>query len=105
MDDAPRGSTRIERYAQHIVQAVTVAAIIGGAVAVVGMREDIAVMKNTMAIMKEQVSDLKAATADRYTATEARRERQPLIDAIADHEARIRLIERTTRMIPSDGGN
>jgi TolA-binding protein len=91
-----RGSSQVERWFDHVVRGLTVIAIVAGFTAVTGMRTQLAVMSTQMQSMNERINDMRANSSDRYTASEARRELTPIIDRIADHEGRLRVLERGT---------
>ena len=95
-----RGSTSSERVFDHVLRGVTLAAIIGGAVTLTNLSTEVAVLGTQISAVQERIADMRASSADGYTATEARRDLQPLLESIADHEARVRLLERQLRATP-----
>ena len=76
------------------MRVVTVAAIIGGFVAVTEMRTQISLNGLQLEIMNRQFNEFKIAVSDRYTANDALRDFAPVHDRLRDHEDRLRLIER-----------
>ena len=88
-----RGQTGFERSLQHVLQAVTVAAIIGGAVLLSEVRTSTAVIEQKVIEVKDQISKIESITADRYTATQAREAAIIINRNMNDHENRIRKLE------------
>ena len=88
-----RGQTGFERSLQHVLQAVTVAAIIGGAVLLSEVRTSTAVIEQKVIEVKDQISKIESITADRYTATQAREAAIVINRNMMDHENRIRKLE------------
>lgn len=95
-----RGSLPIERLFDHIVRAVTVAAIIGGAVMLSNLSRDQAVIQADIRALASRVEDLRILTADRYTQSEAESDLRVLREEMRDHEARIRALERPSAPSP-----
>lgn len=89
-----RGSTQIERWFDHVVRALTVTAIVGGAYTLAGLQTQVAVLSTEVNALSQRMDDMRAASSDRYTATQARRDFVPIQDRINDHESRIRDLER-----------
>ena len=97
-DNPPeRGSTRVERWFQHVVQALTVMAIAGGTYSISEMRRESAVITEKLANVERRFDELRDSVKDRYTATDAKRDIQPIRDKLLDHEARLRALERPTQ--------
>ena len=93
-DNSQRGSTSIERWFDHVVRAVTVIAIVGGAVTLSEIRTQVAVLSTQIETLQSAMADMRTASADRYTRTDARSDLQPVMDRLADHEGRLRSLER-----------
>lgn len=81
----------MERLVQHAIQAVTVAAIIGGFAILSDLQSSNAVIRSEIATLKGRFD---AFTADRYTSREARRDNELYQSKLLDHEARLRELER-----------
>lgn len=96
ISDGSRGSLPIERWFDHVVRALTVAAIVWGFVTISDLRTEQAVMTTQLIGMNDRLSDLRAASLDRYTSGDARRDLSPLIDRLSDHEGRLRILERAS---------
>ena len=88
-----RGSSPAERWFDHVVRALTVAAIISSAVWLTDMRSQIVGIQKDLGYLTQQIGELKGLTDDRYTGTQARRDLQRVIDALGDHETRLRALE------------
>lgn len=99
-EETPRGQTALERIVLHAVQAVTVAGIIGGYLAVSDLRTSNAVLQVEVKGLSDRLEDFRDLVDDRYTARQAQRDFKPLIERVADHEARLRTIEKGTRRNP-----
>lgn len=87
--DSQRGSSRGERLFDHVVRTLTVAAIVGGVIGFFDLRTQLAVMGQRVERMAQDIADL-------YTGADARRDLTPVHELLADHESRIRALERST---------
>ena len=94
-EDESRGQSSVERILLHVVQAVTVAGIIGGYVAMSDLKTSTAVLQSELRSLSERLDDFRALSGDRYTATQAARDIKPLFERIADFEIRLRNLEKT----------
>jgi hypothetical protein len=92
-NSSPRGSTQIERWVQHVLQALTVASIIGGFVLLSDLRTSNAVIVERLDQQGKRLDDFKAFMSDRYTGADAARDIQPILSELSDHEDRIRRLE------------
>lgn len=99
-EEPHRGSSRIERVVQHIVQALTVIAIAGGFSGYFALlktmsdvQKDAAVMLEKIVNLETRMNEFRDAARDRYTATEAARDLANIRNILQDHENRIRKIE------------
>jgi hypothetical protein len=93
-ESTQRGQLPIERFLLHVVQAITVAGIIGGYVVLSDLRTSTAVLQTQIISLSQRVDDFRAMASDRYTSTEAERDRKPMLEVLSDHETRIRALER-----------
>ena len=104
MDDK-RGQTSLERMVTHIVQAVLIAAVIGGAVLLIDLKESMAVtqteMKASAALtqaemksMSTRFADFKILMSDRYTSAQAAAANAIIQKELNDHEVRLRNVEQ-----------
>lgn len=84
----------MERMLLHVVQAITIAGIVGGYVAVGDLKTQTAVLQSKVEAMSIRLQDFRGAADDRYTGSQARRDMAPLLEKLSDHEERIRDIER-----------
>lgn len=94
MSSEERGSSQLERRFQNVVQSVLVAAIIGGGVVMMEVRTEVAVTQNDIRTMSIRLNDFRSLAADRYTASQAATTNRPIITDLADHEARLRVLEK-----------
>ena len=92
-----RGSTPMERWFDHIVRAITVAAIIGGTAMLLDMRGTQQIILERIGNNTERISDLRGLAADRYTNTDALRDLSSIREELRDHETRLRALERPTQ--------
>ena len=83
----------MERIVLHAVQAITVAGIIGGYVSISDLKTSNAVLRVELQGLSARLEDFRSLASDRYTSTQAQRDIKPLIERVADHEARIRTLE------------
>ncbi|MCB1454034.1 MAG: hypothetical protein KDJ43_10335 [Rhizobiaceae bacterium] len=88
-----RGSSTAERWFDHAVRVMTVAAILSGATWLLDMRTSVAVIHSEIGQLRNQLGKLEGLSSDRYTGTEARRDLARVQDMISDHEARLRSLE------------
>ena len=88
-----RGQTGFERSLQHVLQALTVAAIVGGAVLLSEVRTSTAIIETKVIEVERQIIKIEVLTADRYTATQAARDAIVIRRNMDDHEKRIRTLE------------
>ena len=96
--DRKQGQTALERIVLHVVQAVTVAGIIGGYMAVSELKTSNAVLRVELQGLSARLEDFRSLVDDRYTSSQAQRDIKPLIERVADHEARLRTIEGGARL-------
>ena len=89
-----RGSSQIERYAQHIVQAVTVAAIIFGAKSLTELQTADAITQVKLDTLQARINDFSARTQDRYTGAQALKDRAEVDETLRDFETRLRVVEK-----------
>lgn len=106
-DDSTRGQTPFERYVMHVVQAISIAAILGVIALLWDMRQvmsdqerELAVANAQLVQVNERIEDFRAFMADRYTASQADRDLTPIRRELSDHEARIRALEADGRRPP-----
>jgi hypothetical protein len=99
-----RGQSTLERWVQHIMQALTIAAILGGYQYAIDLQLSLFEMKTSMAVQKaemisvrEKLIDIKVLGVAAYSNAEARAAHQSMYDIFADHENRIRLLERPNK--------
>lgn len=90
-----RGSTPLERVVQHVIQALCVAAILGGFYILSELRSSNAVIRTELQTLKQQLADIKVASADRYTASQAQSDLSYLRERLQDHEDRVRSLEKS----------
>lgn len=90
----PRSSLSIERSIQHIVQVVSGAAIIGGAVVLADLRTSNAVIQNELISLKASLEEVKVRGLDLYTGTQASKDLSVIFQKIRDNELRIREVEK-----------
>ena len=103
--DVSRGQTAFERYVMHVVQAISIAAILGLAGILWDMRNVMADQSTAQAVtnaqllqMNERITDFRTFVSGFYTEAQAQRDIQPMRDDIADHEDRIRALEAASRL-------
>lgn len=101
MTEKTRGQTPVERWAQHVVQAVTVAAIIGGGMMLSELKTAVAVMAQRQESMSVRFADFKIIMDDRYTGQQAAVAHSRIEDQLSDHEARLRVIEKELSKFPA----
>lgn len=89
-----RGQTGLERVVLHVVQALTVAGIVGGYVSLTSLQTSFAVIENKMENLSIRLDDFKDLTSDRYTISQAEHDLRPILEKISDHEKRLRSLER-----------
>jgi hypothetical protein len=92
--EKPRGQTPLERILLHIVQGVTVIGIVGGYVSMSDLKTSNAVLQIELRALTDRLDDFRDLSGDRYTLTQAQRDIKPIMDAMSDHEARLRQLER-----------
>ena len=88
-----RGSSPIERYAQHVVQAITVAAILWFAISINKLSISDSITQVKLDTLQARISDFGDRTQDRYTRTDAMDDLQRVTLRLSDFEQRIRKLE------------
>lgn len=88
-----RGSSPIERAVQHVIQVISVAAILGGFYVLQELRTSNAVIQVELQSVKSRLDDLKPLVTGNYTDAEAQRDQTIFERALEDHEDRIRTLE------------
>ena len=88
-----RGSSPIERYAQHVVQAITVAAILWFAVSINKLSISDSITQVKLDTLQARISDFRNQAQDRYTRTQAMDDIQRVAVRLSDFEQRIRKLE------------
>ena len=91
-----RGSTFSERIVQRGLQVLSVGAIGWFAVAVTDLKTQTAVTLEKLDAMERRLEDFRTFMGDRYTGADARKDLQPILDELRDHEARLRRLETAT---------
>lgn len=86
-----------ERHAQTIVGVICAALLSWVGVSVSQQGKDIVALQVQMSGLQTQMTAIQSATADRYTGTRAATDFKPVYDRLADHEARLRELERGIR--------
>lgn len=84
----------MERWFDHAVRVLTVAAILWTANVIVSLQADNQVMLAKIEFMSQQIAELKSGVARRYTADDAARDFRAANERIQDHETRIRDLEK-----------
>ena len=97
-----RGSLPIERWAQHVVQAITVAAILWFAVSINQLSISDSITQVKLDTLQARLSDFGDMMQDRYTRTDAITDLQRVTLRLSDFEQRIRKLESyaNTRVSP-----
>lgn len=96
MSDDPvnhRGSTPTERWIQHFIQGISLAAVIGGGALLWDLKTSNAIIQTELKNMSQRMEDFKLFMSDRYTSTDAEREHLIIERELQDHESRIRKLE------------
>ena len=66
------------------------------AVAVTDLKTQTAVTLEKLDAMERRLEDFRTFMGDRYTGADARKDLQPILDELRDHEARLRRLETAT---------
>lgn len=96
-------NTSVERWAQHVIQAITVAAVIWFGVTLTQLKTSDAITQVKLDTLQARIGDFQNRTADRYTKTDATRDLKRVVERLADFEQRIRKLE--SNRILQDKGN
>ena len=82
-----------EKWWQHLVQGISVTAIIWFAYGITELKTSDAITQVKLDSVQSRLSDFHRRTEDRYTKTEAMENLRRFAERIADHEERLREIE------------
>jgi len=102
MTKVDRGSTPIERWAQHVVQAITVAAVVWFGVTLSSLKTSDAITQVKLDTLQQRIGDFSAQTSDTYTRTSAMADLKRVAERLADFEQRIRKLE-SIRILQDEG--
>ena len=90
----------LEKWWQHVIQALTVMSIVWFAVNITDLKTSSAILDVKLDTLQTRVSDFSSRTADRYTRTEAMEDLARLIERHTDFEQRLRKLENGGRVSP-----
>lgn len=82
-----------EKWWQHVIQAITVAAVIWFAIGITELKTSDAITQVKLDTLQTRIGDFSQRTEDRYTKTEAMEDLRRVVARLSDFEQRIRELE------------
>lgn len=89
----------LEKWAQHVIQTLSVAAIIWFGMTLSELKTQNAITQIKVVSIQERLSDMSLNVRDRYTKTEALNDINRTVDTLKDHELRLRKLEAESLVI------